>query len=167
MSEFSVGENVVYPPHGAGTVVSRAPRTDGDGELLSILIAHSKMTLMVPADIAEEKGVRQVMSKKDADGILKLIGEAGEQLPDNPQHRARFTKDKTRIGSPLALAEVIRDYVSRQRDGKKLSPAEMTMLNSAKQLLSSELVLVRGVDPDAALALIDDAIEAAIEAANN
>ena len=70
MADFKVGDFVVYPPHGAGTVVSKEQRDKS--EYLSIRILHSKMTLMVPADIASEKGVRKIMAVSGR--VLDVLG---------------------------------------------------------------------------------------------
>lgn len=161
MSEFEVGDNVVYPPHGAGTVIAREVRGETGIEYLSIRVTHSKMTLMVPTDSAADKGVRKVMSDEELERVLATLRGAGADLPDNPQQRMRHNTDKARTGDVLELAEVIRDLSSRATGGKKLSIAEQNTLASAKQHLASEIKYVKGIEADEALAFIDEQIPVA------
>jgi CarD family transcriptional regulator len=158
MSEFDVGDKVVYSPHGAGTVIKREHRDDDFGDYLSIHIAHSKMTLMVPASAATEKGVRPVMSKQQASKVLKEVSGDAEQLPENPQHRARMVADATRGGASMELADVLRDLGGRVKDGKKLSATEQRTFTTAQVTLASEIALATDIELDAAVAKLDEAL---------
>ena len=63
---YKVGDKVVYPHHGAGTVVKRE-RRDVLGEkreYLTIKILHNDMTVNVPAENAERVGLRKVIDKR-------------------------------------------------------------------------------------------------------
>ena len=55
---YKVGDKVVYPHHGAGTIVKRECwDTLGETrEYLTIKILHNDMTVNVPADNAERGG---------------------------------------------------------------------------------------------------------------
>jgi RNA polymerase-interacting CarD/CdnL/TRCF family regulator len=54
--------------------------------------------------------------------------------------RYRHNLDKIKSGDIYEVADVVRDLMIRDRD-KGLSTAERKMLNNAKQILISELVL--------------------------
>ena len=60
---FDVGDNVVYPHHGAGTVVSKESRIvlGQEREYLTIKILHNDMTVNVPTENAEKVGLRWVI----------------------------------------------------------------------------------------------------------
>jgi CarD family transcriptional regulator len=151
---------VVYPPHGAGTVVASEQRGEEGEEYLSIRVERSKMTLMVPAAAAAEKGVRPVISSKEADRLLASLKDEGEKMPDNPQQRARHTVEQTRTGGTEELAGILRSLISRQRGGAKLSAAEMRTLTTATETLASELALSKGVEQAAAITMIEEALAA-------
>ena len=53
---FDVGDKVVYPHHGAGTVVSKETRIvlGSEREYLTIRILHNEMTVNVPSENAEK-----------------------------------------------------------------------------------------------------------------
>lgn len=157
-SSFEVGDTVVYPPHGAGTIVEKGVQPDG-GEFLSIHVEHTKMTLRVPAAIAAERGVRKLVSNKSADALLKQLAgdEIAEQL-DNRQQRIRAATDQARTGDAAELVEVIRDLHDRQAAGSKLSPAEQTLMQNSRQMLASEILLVKKITAEEAEALIDKAL---------
>lgn len=160
---YQVGDKVVYGAHGAGVVVDSVYRDDDFGEYLSIRIAQSNMTLMVPAKVAHEKGVRPVIKKTRAKQLLGSLKEEGSELPDNPQHRAREGVERTKSGDAEELAAVLRDYTELERAGKKLSATELRTLTSAKSLFASEIALVEDIDIDAALERIEKALGNPVE----
>lgn len=153
----------MYPPHGAGTVVASEQRGEQGEEYLSIRIERSKMTLMVPAAAAAEKGVRPVIGAKAADELLATLKDPGGKLPDNPQQRARQTSEQARTGGAEELAGILRDLMSRQRAGSKLSAAEMRTLTTATETLASEIALAKGIDEQAATEAIEKALAAGDE----
>lgn len=163
MSGYQVGDKVVYAPHGAGVVVATTHRDDDFGEYLSIRIAQSNMTLMVPAAAAEEKGVRPVIPQKRAKQLLGTLKEEGNSLPENPQHRAREGQERTKTGDADELARVLRDYTELERAGKKLSATELRTLTSAKNLFASEIALVEDIEIDKALERIERALGNEVE----
>ncbi|MCW2959841.1 MAG: transcriptional regulator, CarD family [Thermoleophilia bacterium] len=158
MAGFDVGDKVVYSPHGAGIVVARETRDDDKGDYLSIRIAHSKMTLMVPASAATEKGVRPIVSKKDAARLIKELGGEAAELPDNPQHRARQAAEITRGGDADQLASVLRDLRGRVRGGKKLSATEQRTFTTAQLTLASEIALATDIKIEDAVVKLDEAL---------
>ena len=61
---YKVGDKVVYPHHGAGTVVKKESRTvlGEKREYLTIKILHNDMTVNVPSDNAERVGCGSIVS---------------------------------------------------------------------------------------------------------
>ena len=62
---FEVGDKVVYPHHGAGTVVKKEKREilGQTREYLTIQILHNDMTVNVPVENAEQVGLRTVIDE--------------------------------------------------------------------------------------------------------
>jgi len=158
VSGYKVGDKVVYAPHGAGVVVATTHRDDSFGEYLSIRIAQSNMTLMVPASAADEKGVRPIIETKVAKKLLGTLKDSGDALPENPQHRARQGQERTKTGDATELASVLRDYTELERSGKKLSATELRTLTTAKSLFASEIALVNDIEIDKALEKVELAL---------
>ena len=71
--EFKVGDNVVYPHHGAGKVIRKEVKDIlGDKrEYLTIKILHNDMTVMVPTENAALAGLRRVIDVS-GDGVNNM-----------------------------------------------------------------------------------------------
>ena len=71
---FDVGDKVVYPHHGAGTVVKKEKREvlGQKREYLTIQILHNDMTVNVPAENAEQVGLRTVIDED----LVKIVVKA-------------------------------------------------------------------------------------------
>ncbi len=157
-ASYKVGDKVVYAPHGAGVIVETTYRDDDYGEYLSIHINHSDMTLMVPASVADEKGVRPVIAQKRAKTLLKSLQDEGDALPENPQVRTREGIERTKTADADEIASVLRDYTELERGGKKLSATEQRTLTQAKSLFAGELSLVEDIELNDALVRIELAL---------
>ena len=72
---FDVGDKVVYPHHGAGTVVSKETRIvlGDEREYLTIKILHNDMTVNVPSENAEKVGFRWVIDQEMVEVVVKAL----------------------------------------------------------------------------------------------
>ncbi len=82
---YEVGDKVVYPHHGAGTVVKREVRDvlGQQREYLTIRILHSDMTVNVPCENAEKVGLRKVIDEDTVAQVLKALTGNGTNMPKN------------------------------------------------------------------------------------
>ena len=156
---FDVGDKVVYPHHGAGTVLAKeVHEIRGERrEYLTIEILQPPMTVMVPVDNAETAGLRPVINERAVNEVLSVLVADGSEMPAQWNQRFKRNQEKLRSGDILELAEVVRNLERRQQDAR-LSPGEMQMLERARRVLVSELMYARNVDEEAASQLIDDAL---------
>ena len=62
--DFSEGDNVVYPHHGAGVVMKKESKQllGEKRDYLTIKILHNDMTVMVQCDNAGRAGLRRVIN---------------------------------------------------------------------------------------------------------
>ena len=77
MCEYEVGDNVVYPHHGAGVVLKKETR-DMMGEsrdYLTIKILHNDMTVMVPCENAHRAGLRRVIDEEQVRRVIDVLTE--------------------------------------------------------------------------------------------
>lgn len=156
---FEIGEKVVYPMHGAG-IIEKIEEKEILGEIKSyyiLQIPYGRMQVMVPVDKCQEAGLRPIISKKEMEEVLKVLGAKSTPMDDNWNRRLRDNSEKLKSGDPKQVAEVIRNLVRIERE-KKLSAGEKKLLGTARQILSSEMVLVNGVSETDADAAIDSAI---------
>ncbi len=159
-STYRVGDNVVYPHHGAGKVLKKERKEvlGEKREYLTIQINHNHMTVMVPTDSVDRAGLRKVIDEKTVCRVLKVLKEDVSQMPANWNRRFKHNREKLRAGNVFELAEVVRNLVIR--DGEKgLSTGEKQMYSRAKQILSSELMYARSLDELEAEEYLDDVLE--------
>ena len=138
---FDVGEKVVYPHHGAGTVVKKEKRTvlGEEREYLTIQILHNDMTVNVPTENAEKVGLRGVIDEETVELVLKALTGNGTVMPKNWNRRFKHNREKMKTGDIFELAEVVRNLSLRDQD-KGLSTGEKQMFVKAKKILASELM---------------------------
>ena len=148
---YKVGDKVVYPHHGAGTVVKKEKRKvlGEEREYLEIRILHNDMTVNVPAENAERVGLRKVIDKTTVEQVLKALTGGGTAMPKNWNRRFKHNRDKMKTGDVLELAEVVRNLALRDHE-KGLSTGEKQMFVKAKKILASELMYAKAVDEEEA-----------------
>jgi CarD family transcriptional regulator len=156
---FKVGDKVVYPHHGAGTVVKKEKRDvlGEKREYLTIRILHNDMTVNVPTENAEKVGLRKVIGEDMVKVVMKALTGGGTQMPKNWNRRFKHNRDKMKTGDILELAEVVRNLSLRDHE-KGLSTGEKQMFVKAKKILASELMYAKGMDEDEAAVWLDDVL---------
>ena len=147
--EFEVGDNVVYPHHGAGKVI-RKELKDVLGErreYLTIKILHNDMTVMVPTENAALAGLRRVIDEETVKKVQAVLSDECSEMPKNWNRRFKHNRDKIKTGDIYELAEVVRNLAIRESQ-KGLSTGEKQMFTRAKRILCSELMYALGMDED-------------------
>ncbi len=144
---YKLGDKVVYPHHGAGTVVKKEKRIvlGEKREYLTIKILHNDMTVNVPSENAEKVGLRKVIGEDMVKVVVKALTGGGTQMPKNWNRRFKHNRDKMKTGDVLELAEVVRNLSLRDHE-KGLSTGEKQMYVKAKKILASELMYAKGMD---------------------
>jgi CarD family transcriptional regulator len=156
---YKVGDKVVYPHHGAGTVVKREKKDvlGEKREYLTIKILHNDMTVNVPADNAERVGLRKVIDEEAVKKVVKYLTSGGTEMPKNWNRRFKHNRDKMKTGDIYELAEVVRNLALR--DGEKgLSTGEKQMYVKAKKILASELMYAKNMTEDEALEWLEETL---------
>ena len=139
--DFSIGDNVVYPHHGAGKVVKKEEKNIlGEvRQYLTIKILHNDMTVMVPCENAGKAGLRRVIDEETVKKVLSVLSDDVSEMPKNWNRRFKHNRDKIKTGDIYELAEVVRNLAIREQD-KGLSTGEKQMFTRAKKILASELM---------------------------
>jgi CarD family transcriptional regulator len=164
---YKVGDKVVYPHHGAGTVVKKEKRVvlGEKREYLTIKILHNDMTVNVPSENAEKVGLRKVIGEDMVKVVLKALTGGGTQMPKNWNRRFKHNRDKMKTGDILELAEVVRNLSLRDRE-KGLSTGEKQMFVKAKKILASELMYAKDMDEEATAEWLDGVLAGANGSSN-
>jgi CarD family transcriptional regulator len=148
---FEVGDKVVYPHHGAGTVVKKEKREilGQTREYLTIQILHNDMTVNVPVENAEQVGLRTVIDEDLVNTVVKALTAGESEMPKNWNRRFKHNRDKMKTGDIFELAEVVKNLSLRDHE-KGLSTGEKQMFVKAKKILASELMYAKAVDEEEA-----------------
>ena len=105
---FKVGDKIVYPMHGAGTIeaIEQKEMLGDEKDYYIIRMPIGGMKLMVPTDKADDIGVREVSSKSISDEVFDVL----EKPQDNYVHDVNWSKrynmnvEKIKSGDILEVA---------------------------------------------------------------
>ena len=105
--EFEIGDNVVYPHHGAGKVIRKEQKEilGERREYLTIKILHNDMTVMVPTENAALAGLRRVIDEDMVKKVLAVLQDECSEMPKNWNRRFKHNRDKIKTGDVYELAE--------------------------------------------------------------
>ena len=141
---FCVGQEVVYPVHGAGVIEGIESR-EILGEIKEyyvLRIAAGDLRVLIPVDGVDNAGLREVSDKAALARVSSILADAPSPWDDNWNRRYRSNMDKLKSGSIDEIAQVVRDLTVRDMQ-KGLSSGEKKMLDNASKVLVSEMVLAR------------------------
>ncbi len=143
---FKVGDRIVHPLHGAGVIDSiEEKRISGVVRSYYIMkLPSGGMVVMIPTDSCEAIGVREVMSKEEAEAVLAAIPDLDADMTNNWSRRYRENMLRIKSGDLYEVAAVVKGLMIREA-AKGLSTGERKMLYQAKQILISEIVLAEDV----------------------
>ena len=158
---FEVGETVVYPHHGAATIVEVKKRViKGEEKLyLKLNVTQGDLVIEVPAENVDLVGVRDVIGKEGLDKVFEVLRAPFTEEPTNWSRRYKANLEKLASGDVIKVSEVVRDLWRRDQD-RGLSAGEKRMLAKARQILVSELALAEHTNEDKAEALLDEVLSA-------
>ena len=160
---FNVGDKIVYPMHGAGTIDAIEEKDIlGEKQEYYIIKMPGEVKVMVPTQKAEQIGVRNIIDKTEASKVLEILEENETEMSSNWNKRYRDNMDKMKSGSVYEIADVVRNLSFKQKE-KGLSTGEKKMLNNAKQILVSELVLAEHASEPEVEKLIENKITMSFE----
>lgn len=157
---FNIGDNIVYPMHGAGTIDSIEEKDIfGEKQKYYIITMPGEVKVMVPTAKAESMGVRSVIDSQGAVKVLDLLEQDETEMSNNWNKRYRDNLEKMKTGDIYQVADVVRNLSFKQKEKGSLSTGEKKMLNNAKLILVSELVLAEHASKDEIEHLVDNKID--------
>ena len=156
---FNIGDKVVYPMHGAGIIESIEEKEIlGNKQKYYIMrMPIGNMKVMIPLESVNDIGLREVIKKDQVEKGVAVLSQHKTSTPSNWNRRYRVNMDKIKSGDILEVADVVRNLMLRDKE-KGLSTGERKMLNNAKQILVSELVLVNNMNEEEIESMIEGII---------
>lgn len=139
---YSVGDKVLYPTHGAGVIDSIEEKTllGEKKSYYTMRMPVGDMKVMVPLESADAAGLRRVVSKSEAENVIKKLATDEPYENSSWNRRFRENSEKIRSGNIYLVASVVRSLTIRERE-RGISTGEKKMLSDSRQILISELVL--------------------------
>jgi CarD family transcriptional regulator len=156
---FQIGDNIVYPMHGAGVIEAiEEKEIGGKLQLYFVIKMPSEMKLMIPTGKISSSGVRPVEDHTSLKSILNCFqfGQSDSSLPWRQRYNSNMAKLKT--GQMLDGAEVVRDLM-RMNKKKPLNTSERQMLQDARKILISEVGIIAGISDTQAGEMLEDRLE--------
>lgn len=143
---YNIGDKIVYPMHGAG-VIESIEEKEILGQKQSYYIMKmpiGDMKVMIPTRNISGIGIRDVVTSNDVERVFEILSDQRINVSTNWNKRYRENMVKIKSGNIFEVADVVRSLMIREKE-KGLSTGERKMLNSAKQILVSELVLAKNM----------------------
>jgi CarD family transcriptional regulator len=156
---FQIGDKIFYPMQGGCIILAIEEREIlGETQLYYMMnIVHRNMQVSIPVDKIDQLGIRPIVNSDELENVLTTFhdGETDTSCRDNQRYRRDIIKLKS--GDIYEGAEVIRDLI-RISNKKKLGITDKNMLDNARQILISEVVLVKDIPLEQASDLLDQVI---------
>lgn len=156
---FQVGEKVVYPNHGVGTIENISLRFFGSQQERFYLLRlfPNSMTVMVPFSHVGDVGLRKVTKCSEITRVLSYLATGRPCCTHDWKDRFRQNSDKMRGGNLLEIAEVFKTLTFIQQT-KPLSFREKKMLERARSMIVLETSIAKSLSEEGAIALIGKAL---------
>lgn len=160
---YCVGDKVVHPMHGAGTIeeIKEMEIVGVKRQYYVVRFAIGNMVTNVPIESAQGIGIRPVIDKREAKKALQSFRDADVEDDSNWNKRQRENLVKVKSGDIYQVLSVVKELMYRDKT-KGLSTSERKTLGSAKQIVVSELVLSEVADMGDIESIMNDTVEALI-----
>ena len=152
---FKIGDKIVYPNHGAG-VIDSIEKKEFLGEEKEYFILKMPIGSMDISNI-DKMNVRDVIDKESGDEVLRILDDDPTPMPDNWNVRYRENQEVIKTGDIFKIAEMVRNLAILDKE-KGLSTTEKKLLNRARRIMASELVMAGSLEKEKAEEMIDESI---------
>ena len=154
--DFSVGDKVVYPAHGVGTVAA-VEIQEVAGLTLEVFVVtfdHEKMTLRVPTRKAKTAGLRHLAAEAVMSQALVTLKGRARIKRTMWSRRAQEYEAKINSGCLVSLAEVVRD-LHRSESQPEQSYSERQLYEAALARMAREVAAVERTDEPTAVKRVE------------
>ena len=156
---FQVGEKVVFPNHGVGTIENVSSRSFGSQyeNFYLLRLMCSSLTVMVPISHVGDLGLRKVTRNGEVTKVLCFLSNGKCAWYGDWKDRFRENSEKMRSGGLLGMAEVLKSLLLLQIS-KQLSFREKKMLDRARHMLITEIAASRSIAETEAAEMLQKAL---------
>jgi CarD family transcriptional regulator len=149
---YSVGDKVVHPGYGPGTITSIEHRqVVGEAKKYYVInMLNEGGTLMTPVERARDVGLRPAIGDRAMKRLLESLSQPPSTLAGDFRERQTDIEERLKEGDIFTTAKVVRDLTWHgQLHG--LTKRDTQLRQRAEQLLAGELALVKEIDVKEAL----------------
>lgn len=161
---FEVGDKVIYPNQGVGTIQDVCMKKFGgeEAEFYMVHLNASESTVMVPVANAETIGMRRLSNKKQVGRLFDILQSDFSEPDPDWKTRYKLNLEKMNSGEVCEVAEVLKHlYLLSSR--KSLSFREKKMFDRARQLVISEIATVKNQGFDETVSEVDEILDRAFQ----
>lgn len=157
---FQIGDKVVYPNQGVGTIENISIRSFGAASerFYLLRLGCNAMTVMVPFSNAADIGLRRVTKDREISRILSFLSNGWSPVTSDWKLRFKENTIRMQSGDLFQAAEVFKSLLQIHVE-KPLSFREKKMLDRARHMLVSEISISRGVSEVLASGMLGRALE--------
>jgi len=143
---FQIGDKVVYPNQGVGTIENISTRSFGAAfeRFYLLRFGYNSVTVLVPFSNAANIGLRRVTKDREISRVLSFLANGSCAIDPDWKVRFRDNTEKMQSGNLLKAAEVFKGLLQIHCE-KPLSFREKKMLERARHMLVSEISIARNV----------------------
>lgn len=162
---FMIGQSVIHPAHGAGTIVAFQEKelVKGFQRYYVIEFIRNRLKVHLPEPRLEQIGVRPVMPAGLIFSVFETLESFPVDLPDEFRLRRSHIHKQIHSGYPNQVASAVRDLTWRD-SAKYLTEADREALEEARAMLITETALALEQSWEQIEQRVDDSIERGIRA---
>lgn len=156
---FRIGDLVAHPMHGAGVIdaIVQEKVAGNTQDYYVFKMPMGGLLLKIPVANSRTIGVRAIITPEEAESLIAAIPTLKVENSANWNKRYQENLQRLKSGDLQEVARVIKGLMTRDTR-RGLSTGERKMLQTAKRILISEIVLSEQSDYETVEARIDYAM---------
>jgi CarD family transcriptional regulator, regulator of rRNA transcription len=159
--KFQIGDLVVHPVHGVGTVTTFSKQSFTGARAQDYYeVTNPRITVWVPIDEQGSSVLREVASKNSLKDCRRLLKSRPVPLSKNPKTRKRELDGRSDVRLLPGLCELVRDLWAESRQ-KALGRVESDLFRKKFKALCDEWAASEGVPLQTALNEIESLLQVA------
>lgn len=156
---YKIGDKIVYAVHGAGTIIDiqQIEILNNTETYYILLLPINDIKISIPESEINSGKIRPIITKEEGKKVMEILRSKKTAMSSNWGKRYRENLEQLKSGDIFEIADIVRNLTILDSE-KSLSASEKKMLNDAKRVMVSELVIVGSMTKEEASEMIDDAI---------
>ncbi len=141
---FHVGDPIMHWTYGLGNILALEERIFFEVKQEYYAVKLKDLTVWVPVDENVDNHLRPPTAPADFKGLLAILAEPGESLPEDRQERKLQILDRLKDGRAESLCRVISSLSSYQKI-RALNQTDQNLMKRARDSLLGEWTYVLAI----------------------